>query len=93
MITQKCFSIAYQGSRSTVGRNLSLVCDKARCARDAVLSGDPVSLFPRDDAMAAEGSLVRDLLFLRHDAIVVPETVSLIELDDINAILDFVCLN
>jgi hypothetical protein len=93
-IVRKCFAIALQGSRSHVGRNLSLIAEKARCARDAVLTGDPVSLFPREDAMAAEGSLVHDLLLMRHDLTVLKLFASpVIPLDDVNFIINYVSLN
>ncbi|ELU18077.1 hypothetical protein CAPTEDRAFT_197081 [Capitella teleta] len=92
-IVQTCFSVALDGSRSSIGKTLSLVCEKARCARDAVLCGDPAGLFPRDPAMAAEGSLVRDLLVLRHEALVFKADIFPFVIEEITHMIEFVCLN
>ncbi|ELU00159.1 hypothetical protein CAPTEDRAFT_200662 [Capitella teleta] len=89
-IVQTCFSVALNGSRSSIGKTLLPVCKKARCARDAVVSGDPARLFSRDPAMAAEGSLVRDLLVLRHETLVFKADIFPFVIEEITHMIEFV---
>ena len=91
VIVKTCFSVAFEGSRSAFGRSLSVVCEHGRCDRDAILSSNPARLFPRITRMEVEGSLVRDLLGLRHEIVV--ERCNDFNLYDINFLIDFVCTN